>query len=60
MTVAVPNPAVSLDRYAPLLGTEVEELRALARPLEGRSVLMVKASTTSSSTTPAFSAPATP
>lgn len=33
--------AISLDRYVPLLGAEVDELRALAAPLEGREVLMV-------------------
>lgn len=33
--------AQSLDRYEELLGPEVEELRALARPLSGRSILMV-------------------
>jgi len=31
----------TLDRYVPLLGNEVEELRALARPLAGAEVLMV-------------------
>jgi trehalose synthase len=31
----------ALDRYVPLLGNEVEELRALARPLTGAEVLMV-------------------
>jgi trehalose synthase len=30
-----------LDRYVPLLGNDVEELRALARPLAGAEVLMV-------------------
>ena len=30
-----------LDRYRPLLGAEVDELRTLAKPLEGREVLMV-------------------
>jgi len=33
--------AQSLDRYEELLGPEVEELRALARPLSGRGILMV-------------------
>jgi len=33
--------AVSLDRYAKLLGPEVDELRALAKPLAGREILMV-------------------
>src|SRR5271165_5257031 len=32
---------LSLDNYIPLLGTEIEELRALARPLAGREVRMV-------------------
>ena len=41
MTVDTMNAAASIDRYAPLLGAEVEELRALARPLKKRSVLMV-------------------
>jgi len=31
----------ALDRYVPLLGNEVEELRALARPLAGAEVMMV-------------------
>src|SRR5712692_11479612 len=31
----------SLDRYVPLLGADIDELRALARPLEGRHVVMV-------------------
>ncbi|MGA2119408.1 MAG: glycosyltransferase [Bryobacteraceae bacterium] len=35
------NEAVTLDRYVPLLGREVEELRALAARLKGRRVLMV-------------------
>ena len=35
------NEVVTLDRYVPLLGAEVEELRALAAPLQGRRVLMV-------------------
>ena len=34
-------PAPSLDRYVPLLGAEVDELRTLAGPLAGREVLMV-------------------
>ena len=33
--------ALSLDRYIPLLGAEVDELHALARPLSGSEVLMV-------------------
>jgi len=33
--------APSLDRYVPLIGAEVEELHALARPLSGSEVLMV-------------------
>ncbi len=33
--------ALSLDRYVPLLGAEVDELHALARPLAGSEVLMV-------------------
>jgi trehalose synthase len=33
--------AASLDRYIPLLGAEVDELHALARPLSGSEVLMV-------------------
>src|SRR5512135_2241086 len=33
--------APSLDRYVPLLGAEVDELHALARPLSGSEVLMV-------------------
>jgi trehalose synthase len=32
---------LSLDRYVPLLGSEIEELRVLARPLSGAAVLMV-------------------
>ena len=32
---------LSLDRYVPLIGAEVDELRALARPLAGSEVLMV-------------------
>ena len=33
--------APSLDRYIPLIGAEVDELHALARPLGGSEVLMV-------------------
>ena len=32
---------VTLDSYAPLLGAEIEELRALAKPLAGKEVTMV-------------------
>jgi len=41
MRVAVTN-AIPIDHYAPLLGAaEIDELRALARPLQGRVVQMV-------------------
>jgi trehalose synthase len=35
-----------LDRYIPLLGAEIDGLRALARPLERREVLMVNSTRT--------------
>ncbi len=44
MTATEPEIAeggLSLDQYVPLLGNEIEELRALARPLAGREVRMV-------------------
>src|SRR5580693_6651349 len=34
---------LTLDSYTPLLGAEIEELRALARPLAGKEVAMVNA-----------------
>lgn len=33
--------APTLDSYVPLLGSEIDELRALAKPLAGKEVLMV-------------------
>ncbi len=33
--------AVTLDSYVPLLGVEIDELRALAKPLAGKEVTMV-------------------
>jgi trehalose synthase len=42
MTTVAERNALSLDQYVPLLGSaEVEELRTLAGPLEGSSVVMV-------------------
>jgi trehalose synthase len=41
ITSAPPAGGLSLDHYVPLLGAEIDELRALARPLTGSSVLMV-------------------
>jgi len=42
MTVAMETPVMTLDQYAPLLGSaEIEELRTLAHPLEGSTVDMV-------------------
>lgn len=41
MIAEEPFEGIPLDRYIPLLGAEVDELRALARPLAGREVLMV-------------------
>lgn len=32
---------ITLDRYVPLLGAEIDELRSLAQPLAGREVAMV-------------------
>src|SRR5258706_1738738 len=40
------TPPTSLDRYVPLLGTEIDGLRALARPLAKREVLMVNSTRT--------------
>ena len=44
MTATEPEVAgspLSLDQYIPLLGAEIEELKALAKPLAGREVRMV-------------------
>jgi trehalose synthase len=35
------NAEITLDSYLPLLGAEIDELRALAQPLAGKEVLMV-------------------
>lgn len=44
---ATPTSApTSLDRYIPLLGAEIDGLRALARPLERREVLMINSTRT--------------
>jgi trehalose synthase len=40
-TEAISTEAISIDRYVPLLGAEVDELHLLARQLRGREVLMV-------------------
>jgi trehalose synthase len=40
-TVEPGSEEITLDRYIPLLGAEIDELRALAKPLAGREVLMV-------------------
>jgi trehalose synthase len=40
-TVEPGNEEITLDRYIPLLGPEIDELRALARPLAGKEVRMV-------------------
>ncbi len=41
-TTTTPTTAAALDQYVPLLGVaEIEELRALAKPLEGSTIQMV-------------------
>lgn len=40
-TVEPGSEEITLDRYVPLLGAEIDELRALARPLAGKEVAMV-------------------
>jgi trehalose synthase len=40
-TIEPGSDEITLDRYVPLLGAEIEELHALARPVAGREVLMV-------------------
>jgi trehalose synthase len=42
MTMVEPGTEeITLDRYIPVLGPEIDELRALAQPLAGKEVLMV-------------------
>jgi len=41
MIAAETGTATTLDSYVPLLGAEIDELRALAKPLAGKEVVMV-------------------